>query len=231
MSKYKYNSSGFGKRSRSKRSTFFVILLAFVTIGIVLAIALDIRGQSAKKQEVISKLINSSVQGVSVNNFKTEYFQFQTDSTWSAVASESTKTHFVYRSFKGPLVQHDLSIDVNDFKEEVLQNIRTNRVLPVEVDSTGKLNIISSAGEHCKTALPKGAPTLPFSVVQKQVSFVCNPDSVLYEVRIGVVNGTTRMQLPRPDGTKALYSITYRNLKYSPDDVMLQNVIETFQTR
>ena len=231
MYKYKYNTNGFSKKRRARRSTFFASLLVIATIGVVSVIVIDIYRQSTKKQEITSKQTVTSVQGTSINLFKTEYFQFQTDSTWSAVITESTKTHFVYRSLKGPLVQHDLTIDINDTNEDVLQNVRTNRVLPVVVDSAGKFNIVGGAGEHCKATLPKGTPNLPLAVVQKQVGFICNPDSVMYEVKLGVVGGTTQVQMPRPDGTAAIYAITYRNLKFTPDDSVFQNIVDTFQTR
>ena len=231
MYRYKYNTSYHHKSQRARRSTVIAAALLIVTIGAAAYIAIDTFIQSTKKQDATSQPTFSSVQGASINLFRTEFFQFQADSTWKEIPNESTKGYYVYRSFKGPLVEHDLVVEVNNPKEEALPNVRTNRVMPVEVDSTGKFNIVAGAGEHCKTQLPKDTPNMPLRVTQKQVSFVCTPDSVLYEVKLGVVGGSTKMQLPRPDGSRATYVVTYRNLKFTPDDTLLRNIVDTFQTR
>jgi hypothetical protein len=39
------------------------------------------------------------------------------------------------------------------------------------------------------------------------------------------------MQLPRPDGSKATYSITYKNLTAQPTAGDFDNIVETFETR
>ncbi len=231
MYRYKYNTSYHHKSRRARRSTVLAAALIVVTLGGAIYIAIDTYIQSTKKQAATSQPTFSSVQGASVNLFRTEYFQFQADDNWKEIPTETTKGHYVYRSYKGPLVEHDIVIDVNSNKEEALSNVRTNHVMPVEIDSTGKFNIVSGAGEHCRVPLPKNTPNLPLIVTQKQVTFACSPDSVLYEVKLGVVGGNTKMQMPRPDGSRATYNITYRNLKFTSDDIALRGIAETFQTR
>jgi len=231
MYRYKYNTSYHHKSRRARRSTILAVSLVIIAFGGIAYIAVDTFLQAAKKQEITSQPTFSSVQGASINLFRSEYFQFQADANWKEVPTESVKGHYVYRSFKGPLVEHDIVIDVNNPKDEVPALVSTNHVMPVEVDSTGKFNIIGGAGDHCKTVVPKGSPSLPILVTQKQVSFICSPDSVLYEVKVGLVGGTTKMLLPRPDGTRATYVITYRNLKFTPDDSVLRTIVDTFQTR
>lgn len=231
MYRYKYNTSYHHKSRRARRSTILAGTIVVAVIGVGAYIAIDTFWQSTKKQNAVSQPTYSSVQGASINLFRTEFFQFQADDNWKEMPSETTKGHYVYRSFKGPLVEHDLVIDVNGTKVEALPNVRTNHVMPVEIDSTGKLNVIAGAGEHCKAVVPKDKPTIPLIVTQKQVTFACSPDAVLYEVKTGVVGGTTEMKMPRPDGSRATYVITYRNLKFTPDDTILRNIADTFQTR
>ena len=231
MYRYKYNTSYHHKSRRARRSTVFASVFVLAVVGIAGYIIYDIIKQNSKANSVVSQPSFSSVQGASVNLFRTSYFQFQADDGWKEIPSESKEGHYVYRKFKGPLVEHDLVVDVNQPNKEVPALSRTNHVMAVEVDSTGRLNIVSGAGEHCNKQLPKETPNLPLQVTQKQVSFICNPDAVLYEVKLGVVGGSTQMQLPRPDGSRATYAITYRNLKFTPDDSVLRNIIDTFQTR
>lgn len=170
------------------------------------------------------------MQGASINLFRTEYFQFQTDSSWKEVTSESKEKKYVYRSFNGPLVEHDITVEINPQPEPVTM-VRTTHVLPVQLEANGTMTVTNGAGEHCGKLVPKTAARAPQQVTQRQVSFVCSVDAVLYQVRLGVVGGTTDMIMTRPDGTKATYRFTYRNLKFTPDDSMVRNIVSTFVTR
>lgn len=231
MYRYKYNKSYHHKSKKARRTTVLAVIFSIAVFGAVGYIGYDIFKQSSKKDTPVSREVYSSVQGASINYFRSEYFQFQTDKSWQEVSLETKKNHYVYRSFKGPLVEHDLVIDVNPTSAEVLANARTTHVLPITVESTGRFNIADSVGEHCKTLMPKNALPNPTRVTQKQVSFNCAVDAVLYQVQVGVVGGTTDMLLTRPDGTKATYRITYRNLRFTPDESMIRTIIDTFQLR
>jgi hypothetical protein len=230
MYRYKYNTSYHHKSRKAKRTTVVATVVSLLVVIAIGLIGADIFYQAYHKQAPTSQPTYSSVQGASVNLFRTEYFQFQTNNTWKEVPSETKKDHFVYASFNGPLVEHDLTIDINK-PQDIPANVHTTHVMPVQIESTGRLSIIAGAGEHCKTLMPKDSRPFPTLVTQKQVSFYCAVDNVLYEVKVGVVGGTTNMVMTRPDGTKATYTITYRNLQFTPSDTMLRSIVETFQAR
>jgi hypothetical protein len=232
MYRYKYNTSYHHKSKKARRVTVVAVIAC---IGVLVAgvyVGIDVYKQLTRKDTTESREVYSSVQGASINLFRTEYFQFQANKNWQEVPGEEKPGHFVYRSFNGPLVEHDMVIDVNSAAVEIVSLARTTRVLPVQIESNGKLSVVDGAGEHCGTLVPKtNTVKLPVRVTQKQVSFICSVDAVLYQVQVGVVGGDTKMVITRPNGAKASYQITYRNLKFTPDDAEIRSIVETFQAR
>lgn len=158
--------------------------------------------------------------------FNNQYFQFQTDSSWKQVPAETTSTRFVYRSFRGTLVEHELYIYVND-QAPVAD---TTRVLPVEIGPNSQL-IASKISDHCKTALPPNSPLKIQNMKLSDVEFMCNPDATNYSVSVGLKGGSAPMKIMRPNGTVATYGIIYRNVTATPGDQELQEIISAFQIR
>jgi hypothetical protein len=231
MYRYKYNKNYHHKSRRARRTGVIAIVLVSIAAIAGAVIAVDTILQSTRQQQPSSQPTYSTVRGANTTLFRTQYFQFQTNDSWQEIATESKDDYYVYRSFNGPIIEHDIIIEVNKKTPEVEALVRTTHVLPVTVDGDGKLTSDQGVGEHCNIALPKDVPKIPTRVKHKNVSFICSVDAVLYQVKVGLTGGTTDMQLPRPDGTRATYSITYRNLKFSPDDNTVKNIINTFQTR
>jgi hypothetical protein len=64
-----------------------------------------------------------------------------------------------------------------------------------------------------------------------KVTFPCNPGSRAYQVVVGLVNGTNIMTLPRPDGSVAMYKITYRNVSANPNPQDLLSIMKSFETK
>lgn len=231
MYRYKYNTSYHQKSRKAHRVGVMAFIVSSVVVVIIAIIAVDLVRQVFSKQAPTSQATYSSVQGDSVNLFRSPYFQFQVNDSWKEANTESHDGHYVYRSYKNGLVERDLTIDINNTKPETLALVRTTHVLPVSIDVSGRLIPQGDSGEHCSTLMPKNAPALPTQVTQHQVRFVCTPDAVLYQVVVGVVGGGTNMTLPRPNGSKAVYTITYRDLTVRPTDAQLRSIVQSFQPR
>jgi hypothetical protein len=230
MYRYKYNTSYHHKSRKARRTTKLAVVLSILMLGAGIYIVYDMYKQDSRTDAPVSQATSSTVQGASINLFRTEYFQFQTDSNWKEIPGETKSNKFVYRSFNGPLVEHDITIEVNP-APEVMALSKTTHVMPVQIESTGRLSIVDGPGDHCNKNVPKTEARVPLRVTQRQVNFICSIDAVIYQVQVGVVGGSTDMSITRPDGTKAVYRITYRNLKFTPDDNMIRNIITTFQAR
>lgn len=231
MYRYKYDKSYHHKSRKASHRVVLAAVFTTIVVGVGGYIAYDVIRQTFNKQAPVSRANYSSVQGDSINQFSTPYFQFQANDTWKEITSEERTGHYVYRSYKGTLVVRDVQIDVNLPTPVTQALVRTTHVYPVTIEPTGRLISQGDAGEHCKTLMPKNAPAVPTRVTQQQVSFICTPDASAYQVAVGVVGGTTDMQIPRPSGGKATYSITYRDLTVGPGDAALRSIIESFQTR
>lgn len=161
----------------------------------------------------------------SVKLFRSTYFQFQTDNTWAEVPAESTANKFVYRSLRANLVEHDLTIYVN----EIPATLSANRVLPVNLKSGSELLPITTS-EHCKKV--SGNPAVhELQTTVNNVSMLCAADSTNYTVLVGQTGGSTVINLQRPDKTMAKYSILYTNLRATPDATQLMQIADSFQAR
>lgn len=231
MYRYKYDKSYHHKSRRARRTTIMAAFFSILVLGAAGYIAYDVAQQMFQPEAPVSRTNHSSVQGDSINVFSTVYFQFQADDSWKEITSEEKDGHYVYRSYKDTLVVRDIMIDVNKKTPEPTALVRTSHVYPVTVDPAGRLLRQGGAGEHCKTLLPKNTPLVPLVVKQKQVSFVCTPDANLYQAVVGVIGGDTSVVMPRPNGSKATYKITYRDLTITPVEAPLNSIIESFQTR
>lgn len=231
MYRYKYDKSYHHKSRKARHRIVLAVAASTFVVAIAGYIGFDLISQKFNKQAPISRTTYSSVQGASVNLFSTSYFQFQADDSWKEVTNEQKEGRYVYRSYKDTLVVRDITVEVNKKTPETLPLVRTTHIYPVTVDPSGRLLSQGGAGDHCKTLMPKNSPALPTIVKQRQVSFVCTPDAVVYQVVVGVIGGSSNFELPRPDGTKASYTITFRDLTISPTDVALKSIIDSFQTR
>ncbi len=160
-----------------------------------------------------------------VQVFRSAYFQFQADKTWAEVPAESTPTKFVYRSLRATLVEHDLTIYVND----IPANLTANRVLPSNI-KTGSELLPIAVSEHCLKAA-KVSTAEDREIVVDNVRLRCNADSTNYTVLVGQSGGSTVLNLLRPDGKTAKYSILYSNLRATPDASQIMDIVSSFQTR
>lgn len=231
MYRYKYDKSYHHKSRKARHGVFLASVVTIIAIGAAGFIGYDVLHQTYNKQAPQSRTNYSSVQGDSVNQFSSPYFQFQTNDKWKEATNEEREGHYVYRSYKGTLVEHDLVIDINNKTPVAVPNVRTTNVYPVTIDPSGRLIAQGGAGDHCKTLMPKNSPNVPTLVKERQVSFVCTPDAILYQVVVGLVGGTTDIPIPRPSGGSAVYTIVYRDLTISPTEADLRGIIESFQTR
>lgn len=231
MYRYKYDKSYHHRSRKAHRRVVLAVFVSTIVVGIMGYIGYDIINQYLNKQAPVSRSNLSSVQGDSVNLFTTPYFQFQADDSWKEVISEQKDGHYVFRSYKNTLVVRDVTFDVNKKDAVAIPLVRTTHLYPVTVDPSGNLIPQGGAGDHCNTLMPKNSPKVPTLVKQRQVSFVCTPDAILYQAIVGVIGGGTSIQIPRPNGGSANYTITYRDLTITPTDAPLKGIVSSFQSR
>lgn len=232
MSNY-YREEGYHSRKRLlRRLRFFaliVLLVALIGIGFFV---LDVFNQNkASNTESNSTTPVTSTIVAETDIQTTPYFQFQASSKWKAIANETRDSHYVYRQFNGPLVEQELTIDINNTTPIPLALVQTTRVLPVRASESGNLTPEGSVSDHCLKAAKKGTEKTQQPVTMLQVTFDCNPDSTSYIVDVGIIGGTPNFTLPRPNGTSAKYKITYRNVSALPNARDIVSIIKTFETR
>ena len=204
---------------------FFVVLFILLISGGAYAYYSTVSVEQSNTESATTSEQTSGYFAPTVNVFRSPYFQFQANSTWAEVAAESTPTKYVYRSLRSNLIEHELTIYVN----QVPADLAANRVLPANVKADSELLPIT-VSEHCIKA-SGGPQARPSEVVLERVKLLCRSDSTNYTVLTGIVDGSTAMSLLRPDGSRATYAISYSNLRATPDAAQLVQIVDSFQTR
>jgi hypothetical protein len=232
MAKY-YRQQGETKQRKIVRIVRPVLLLTFLcALFVVGFFVYDIfRQQGAADTPSDTSKAATSTIATNIKVQTSPYFQFQTTEKWRAVANETREGHYVYREFKGQIVDQELIIDVNNQLPDVLDNTLISRVLPVNVSGQGALSVVDEKLTHCKKLVKPGTEREQQLLIYSKVTFPCNPDSNSYEAVVGLVGGTNLMKLPRPDGSFATYKIIYRNLSAQQVAGDFVSMIKTFETR
>lgn len=224
----KYNRQlNYQKRQRFLLKVKLVVgfFLLLVVVAAVLGYYAIVTTRNANTDTTSTSGETSGYFAPTVKIFRSPYFQFQANNTWVEVPAESTATKFVYRSLRANLIENELTIYVND----IPATLAANRVLPVNIKDSLEI-VPSSVSEHCLKAA--GSPSSQDKpVTQDRVKYLCDSDSTNYTVLVGLIEGSSTLNLMRPDNTRANYAIHYSNLKATPDSVQLTQIIDSFQTR
>lgn len=227
MPEHYYQFDRHPRRKPFKRLKWFLTgLIIAVPIALVILFFTSSIFIERDSQPVTSG-VQTIVQAPSIRVFRTPYFQFQTGNTWAEDAKETSGTKFVYRSYKGPLIEHDLTIYVNPS----VQDFDSTRVQPVITKQDGTFDPAEGISEHCDTFLPDGQKDRAQVITYKDVTFLCDADDTIYDVLVGNAGGTPLMDLIRPDGSTASYVIQYRDLTAEPSGRELKEIVRSFQTR
>ena len=212
------------RASRLKRFSKLVLAM-FLIIVMVIGVDWVITNIRASKT-VISKGSTASVQSSTINIFRTPYFQFQADRDWTESTEASTDTKFVYRSMDGPLVEHQLTVYVN---EKPPAKLAATRVYTVELIN-GNFKQISNADQHCNSN-DTGLKNEPKIVTFNQVTFKCDMGSNVFRAFVGLIGGTNEITALRPNGQTATYAIVYDDLTFIPSTSQISSIMDTFQIR
>jgi hypothetical protein len=213
------------REQRFRKLTFFII---FIIVLASIIIAIDWFITRISEPTTRSNVSVTSVQSSAINVFRTPYYQFQADDSWVEVAETKSETKYVYRSIKGPLVEHQLTIYVN---ETAPQDFAATRILPVIVADDGTLKRQADLKKHCNDEVPPSERTGARIVTFLEVTFRCNLESNVYQVFIGEVGGTNAIKATRPNGEMATYTIIYDDLRYTPSPNQIFSTLQTFQIR
>lgn len=225
--RYHHKVSLHRRRRYIKKVYIFFIIVAVLAALIVFALRLDSLLQDRVNTPELTTTDETSTYFASRNKiFTTDYFQFQAPKNWAAIPSESGSGKYVYRGINKPIVEDELVIYVNDIPGDLL----ATRLLPVEASPVGQGLTVGSVSDHCNNALADH--NIDEKVVTyKKVSLNCDVDNTQYNVLVGLVGGSTRMKLNRPDGSTADYTILFKDLRAIPDASALLQIMQSFQTR
>lgn len=226
----KYNNHlNYMKRKRfilKVRIVLVLILVLIIGAGTLFYFKY-IKSTNPNTQEKTTSEITSSVIAPSINIFRSPFFQFQADKNWVEIPNESNPNKFVYRSLRENLIEHELTIYI----DQVPANLATTHVLAVSpTDSKSRL-AIGDISDTCVKIVPSNNPSIYYQAKLLDIQFNCDVTNSVYSVAAGEKGGGTLLSLIRPNGTQAKYTFIYKNLKAESDYVKLSEILSTFQTR
>jgi hypothetical protein len=227
MSSYKFgkqNTSSKDDRSRFRLWTKVFIITALILVPVIVYV-------------IVTTLPPSPVTGKTIEKGKfdpyttvtTDWFSFRVENTWEEVPDITVKDQvYVYREKQGANPQGLLSIYVNSAPKG-FEDFFT-RVVPITLKEDGASINSLPMQPHCDEAV---TPVVQQNhmVTQGDTTFYCWAGGrVLYAIA-GEVGDDTKLELKREDGSTATYTITYRNLAFSPNEGTFPKVLATFKSR
>jgi len=210
---------------RKVRLVLLFLSIIIVLIGVGIWVDSFNAQQDASTPSIPSQEISSNF-APPFEIFRTPYFQFQADTRWQLIQSETTANRFVYHSVRESLVEHLLTITVNDSASSP----EATRVLPVALGDGNRL-LPAQVSKHCRQGQPAGSSLRPTEITMLGVRFRCNPGDTKYTVVVGLVGRSVPFQLTRLDGSTATYTILYQDVTATPDEKQIQKIMSSFQTR
>jgi len=220
--KYRHDANMSKQQRFVRRYRVFIILFVILLIGIVAWIIWDLLKQNDQKP-ASSETTISTVSAQTIT-FDTPYFSFTVPNTWQDIPKESTPQKYVYRSYRGNLVEQELNVYVNSSGEDT----SAVRILPVTYEtSTGKFAQYDIS-EHCSTKAGTKNVHQPVRVSISGSSLMCQIDGTNYLVVVGMKGGSEAMQLKGPSGQNMRMTIFYRNSIVPADPDKLVKLIQQF---
>lgn len=211
------------------RIIYSFLALAIIT-GAVVFYFVYVKDQNFNDKSISGT--TNSVVAPKISLFKSPYFQFQANDDWKEVTAESTPNKFVYRSYNGTLLEHELVVYVNQIPD--VNDFKTTRILPVAVVSaSGQTSHFSmtQVSDPCGSALnPAAKPADVQSVIFKNVTFTCYGKISEYNVLIGQSGGGANLAMKRADGSNAVYTIQYKDLRAINGPTEINQIISSFQS-
>ncbi len=216
------------RRLRRRRRLIGTAILLLILLLVATAVFISLFWQHGDQNSpsVIGKQ-NKPVNYQPYKTFTTPYFQLQTDQNWQAVPAESTAHAYVYRAFKGRLVERDLTVYVNELPPRLMLTY----ILPVRVD--GNQFTAGSVSDHCRTAAPAAylaKSRNPIEVTIDSVHFICQTDGTSTTIGTGLKGGSYQTALSRPNGSSAQYFLLYHDLAFNPRPQLFKDIVDSFKT-
>lgn len=215
------------RRRKALRLSIICLILSLVAVGIFGYFFWRHHGSDSSPVQAVKP--QTSVYEPFLT-FTTPYFQFQTDKNWQYEPNESTSNTFVYRGFRGKLVERDLTVYVNALPTP--QSLLLTYILPVQAQ--GNTLISQNISDHCRTVVPAAelaASRNPRIVVVGGVTFTCQVDNSSTIIGTGMIGGSYQTSLTRTDGSQAKYFLLYHDLAYEPNPEIFKAIVDSFRSR
>jgi len=205
---------------RKFKKLLLVIFGVIILIGIVIGI--DATRQNLHHDTEVGQPSVTTVHP-SIREFDTPYFTFNAPTGWTNVDSESATHKFDFKSYRGTLIEQELTVYVDD----PTADLTGTYALPVKIGTDQRI-IPTQVTDHCNTVSAIKKANAPVVVTIMQTKISCLLDGTNYVVIVGEKDGDANIKLKRPNGRIATYNFVYRSSTVPPDSLPLVNILNTF---
>lgn len=222
--KYRWHVSPCSNKAKRRllvRLVGVVILISICIAGFLLYEQINKIDYNPEEQTTSSMVVSNEEGNVQL--FESSYFQFRANNSWKKDESVSNNNVHIYRSMRANMLEQLLTIYINTSPPE----IDATYVLPVSQQEY-KLQV-GDLSEHCGKQ-SNYSRQLGFITVSG-VSMRCFGNDTRFNVVVGLVGGSTEMQLQRPGKESATYVVYYANSTASPNAEQLKDIMNSFTIR
>ncbi len=211
--------------SELRRYVLIVSALVVVIGGIGYFIYSSLHGSKVQKIPISS--VQQTVVSDNQSTFTGPYFQFRDTGKWVLDKKDSTDQMFIYDKYNGQVLEHVLTIYVNQVP--IPLNLEVPRVLPVRIVNDNSLQV-TGVSDPCGNQYATGELHRVKELTINGAGMLCDPDSPQYKVVVSEIGGDYRLNLKTSKGTPVQFVITYLDDGLDPQPDSLLNVASSFQT-
>jgi hypothetical protein len=221
---YKLGKSMRRHRRASRLPAAAALIALALILLVVLAVFYDLRANNSS-DPIDSKAQSLPVAG-SLQTFYSTYFRFQDTGKWVLNQPESTDTKYIYYKYRGLQIENQLIVYVNQVPIPLY--LAVARVLPVRIVNGNSFDA-TTISSPCISAYAPHELHKEKNVTINGATMLCNPDSPLYTVVLGEINGSYILKMHRLSGSPIQFVITLRDYNLPPKPEVIKQIVNSFQ--
>lgn len=222
--RYEYRKIHKRNPRRVFRRRLFLTAAALSLVGLgVFLLTRDLQKNISAKPT--STVVQSEVSE-SIQTFKSPYFEFADKGNWVYSERDSTPKEFVYYKYRGAMIEHRLTIHVNE--TPISLHLAATRVMPVRVVNYSRLEANPVAGP-CSQAYKKDDPRIIKEVAIQSATMLCDPQSPLFKVVLAEIDGNYSLNFRQSNGQPLKVVVTYQDMRLEPDGLTIKQIAETLK--
>lgn len=212
------------KRFITYSKRFFIVLL-IILLFVLGYVIYDVLKEQFRDDGQVSKEETTVVKPKTIT-FTNDYFSFTVPDSWVFVEKESSSSTFVYRSYRGNLIEQELNVYINSTSSVDTSAIR---VIPVSLNETTRILATEDISDHCNKFSDVKIIRQPVRVNLLGTSMMCQLDGTNFLIVAGQKGGSEDLKFKSLSGKDLRVKIFYRYSAVPADSIHFTKLLNTFK--